>query len=160
MQIIHSLRTALLITILPASAIAGSFKVISKYLDTDGNFLTYVDFEGDGRRIGQALNEIYAEIMAHQPLLALVQMDFTRLFETLGLRVRSLGASSKALNDDIYATDLLYFYRKELPKGLFTLYGEPKPRDPLHRCRTWHPPMPPQPFPGHPAITVPARQLP
>lgn len=127
MQIIHSLRTALLITILPASAIAGSFKEVSKHLDTDGNFLTYADFEGDGGRIGQALNEIYAEIMAHQPLLALVQMDFTQLFETLGFScVRSLGASSKALNDDIYANRFALLLQEGTPKGLFTLYGVPQ----------------------------------
>jgi hypothetical protein len=127
MQIIHKISTAVLIALLPASALAGSFNEISKLLDTDGDFLAYADFQGDGGKIGQALNEIYAELVVNQPLLAMVQMDFARLFETLGFGcIRSLGASSKPLNEGIFANRSAILLQEGTPEGLFAIYGEPQ----------------------------------
>lgn len=54
-------KTLQLSVALLASALcthAGSFIEASKYLDTDGSILGYIDFEGDGEAIGTQLNAV------------------------------------------------------------------------------------------------------
>ncbi len=125
MQSLRNTLAAALIALIPASATAGSFNEISRHLDTDGTFLAFADFEGDGREISQALQDIYAELVVNQPMLALVQMDFNRLFETLGFAsIRAIGASSKPLENGIHANRFVISLQEGEPQGLLRMNGD------------------------------------
>lgn len=105
---------------------AETFEDISTHLDTDGTFFGFIDFAGDGHELGQALNSIYSELVVHQPMLAFVQMDFHRLFETLGFSsLQAIGVSSKPLADGIHANRFALSLQNGEPEGLLRIYGDP-----------------------------------
>lgn len=127
MKPLQIITLAVFSTLLPCFAKADSFKTISQHLDTDGTFLAFADFEGDGQEIAQTLNDIYAELAVSQPLLAMVQMDFDALFNTLGFgSVHAIGASSKHLKDGVYANRSALLLQEGNPLGIFELFGNPE----------------------------------
>ncbi|MFW6354727.1 MAG: hypothetical protein ACOC3I_10125, partial [Verrucomicrobiota bacterium] len=102
---------------------AGSFAEVSPHLDLEGNFVAFADFEGDGEAIGRQLNSIYQEVLATVPDVPPIPLDFPALFETLGFgSVRSLGASSLRVDDDLFVNRAVTLADGELT-GLFGLYG-------------------------------------
>ena len=111
------------IAALSLSCHAGSFDEASKYLDTDGSLVGYIDFEGDGQEIGTQLNAIYTEAIANVPGMMPIPIDFPTLFQNLGFgSIRSMGLSSKELEDGIHANRSVVLLNGD-PSGLMALYG-------------------------------------
>ncbi|MGC6455478.1 MAG: hypothetical protein ACON39_01070 [Coraliomargaritaceae bacterium] len=118
--------TLAVLSLLPFSAQADSFKKIRPHLDTDGTFLAYADFRGDGQKIAETLHEIYADLVVSQPLLAMVQLDFNALFNTLGLgSIHAIGTSSKQLKEGVYANRSALLLQEGKPLGFFESFGNP-----------------------------------
>lgn len=120
-------KTLQLSVALLASALcthAGSFIEASKYLDTDGSILGYIDFEGDGEAIGTQLNAIYGDALASVPGMMPVPIDFPTLFDNLGFgSIRSIGISSKELEQGTHVNRSVVLLDGE-PAGLMALYGD------------------------------------
>ncbi len=104
---------------------AASFEDASKYLDTDGSFVAFIDFAGDGAEIGQQLNAILADVHAASPEAALMvpPINFEQLFGQLGFgSMQGLGISSKAIENGLQANRSVMLTNGEL-SGLFAMYG-------------------------------------
>lgn len=109
----------------PLLSNAASFEAASKYLDTDGSFIAYVDFAGDGAAIGQQLNQILAEVRTGAPEATMIvpPINFEQLFGQLGFgSMQALGASSKALDNGLQANRSVMLTDGTL-SGLFAMYG-------------------------------------
>lgn len=118
------LLLGLITTALPLAAQAGSFSEASKHLDTDGSFLAFIDFEGDGKEIGDQLNAIYADVIKATPDMMPIPIDFNLLFENLGFGTfQSVGMSSKELESGLHANRSVALFNGK-PSGLFALYGK------------------------------------
>lgn len=127
--------TNLIISLLAGSitAQAATFKDASKYLDTDGTLLGYINFEGDGQEIGTQLNAIYADATAAIPDMMPIPIDFNLLFNNLGFgSIQAMGISSKEIGNGVYANRSVTLLSGELT-GLFAMYG--KQNSPLTRFK-------------------------
>ncbi|MGB0258882.1 MAG: hypothetical protein ACPGES_09540, partial [Coraliomargarita sp.] len=104
---------------------AASFEDASKYLDTDGSFVAFIDFAGDGAAIGQQLNEIMTEVRtgAPQATMMVPPVNFEQLIGQLGFgSMQALGVSSKALENGLQANRSVMLTDGTL-SGLFGMYG-------------------------------------
>lgn len=119
-SILKLLATSVVFTL---SCHAGSFTEASKYLDTDGSLVGYVDFEGDGAEIGAKLNSIYSDAIANVPGMLPIPIDFPTLFDNLGFgSIRAMGISSKELEGGLHANRSVVLLNGD-PTGLMALYG-------------------------------------
>ena len=104
---------------------ATSFEDASHYLDTDGSFVAYIDFVGDGADAGQQLNAILAEARTSIPQTAAFPINFEQLIDQLGFgSLQALGASSKVIGNGLQANRSVMLTNGSL-SGLFSLYGSP-----------------------------------
>jgi len=107
----------------PAYLAANAFTETTEHLDTDGSFVAFMDFDGDGQEIGLKLNEIYASALAANPEITPIPVDFPTLFETLGFgSIKSMGMSSKELEDGLVRNRSVTLLDGE-PTGLMKIYG-------------------------------------
>ncbi|MBC2607299.1 hypothetical protein [Pelagicoccus albus] len=101
---------------------AGSFKEMSEHLDLDGDFVGFMDFDGDGQMIGEKLNVIYQQVAEANPNVPPFPIDFPSLFETLGFgSVRSIGMSSSEVEEGLFRNLSVTLLEGE-PAGLFSVY--------------------------------------
>ena len=115
------LCTAALTTSLTINA--ASFSDASDYLDIDGEFITFIDFSGDGTAIGQQLNEILSGLQTVHPELAMFPVDFKQVFDQLGFgSMQAVGISSKAIDHGLQANRSVMLTNGNL-SGLFAMYG-------------------------------------
>lgn len=108
---------------LPLLAHANAFERAAPHLDLDGDFITVVDFDGDGAELGQDLNLIYEHLLAARPDLPPIPIDFPLVFETMGFgSINTIGMSSKAFDDGLIRNRSIMVLDGE-PAGLIKLYG-------------------------------------
>ncbi|MBK1880419.1 hypothetical protein [Pelagicoccus mobilis] len=111
---------------LGASAIslqAGSFKEMSGHLDLDGDFVGYMDFDGEGKVLGDKLNVIYQQFADSNPNVPPFPIDFPAIFETLGFgSVRSMGMSSTEVEQGLHRNRSVTLLEGD-PAGLFGVYS-------------------------------------
>ncbi|MDQ8187126.1 hypothetical protein [Pelagicoccus sp. SDUM812002] len=101
----------------------GSFQEASDYLDLDGDFIGFMDFDGDGQAIGEKLNVIYQDMAQVVPDMPPIPLDFPALFETMGFgSIRSMGVSSSEIEEGLYRNRSVTLLEGD-PEGLFKLYG-------------------------------------
>lgn len=101
----------------------GSFQEASQHLDLDGDFVGFMDFDGDGQAIGEKLNVIYQEMAQVIPDMPPIPLDFPALFETLGFgSVRSMGVSSSKVEEGLYRNRSVTLLQGD-PAGLLKIYG-------------------------------------
>lgn len=109
-----------------ASAIslhAGSFGEISDHLDLDGDFVAYMDFDGEGQALGEKLNVIYQQFAQANPQVPPVPVDFPSIFETLGFgSVRAMGMSSTEVEEGLHRNRSVTLLEGD-PKGVFGIYS-------------------------------------
>lgn len=118
----NTFRSALLAA-LPCLLSAHSFEEASQYLDLDGTFVGFIDFDGDGQEIGQKLNSLYQELLVVAPEVPPIPLDFPALFETLGYgSIRSIGLSSKEVEPGLHNNKTLFLLEGEL-RGLWAMYS-------------------------------------
>lgn len=120
-----------LVAATPILTSAGSFEETSKYLDTDGSLIAYIDFEGDGTEISTKLNSIYQKLLKGGGDIPPIPVDFDLLFNNLGFRsIESMALSSKQLSGEQHINRYVV-KTNGAPSGLFSLYGasdhEPQP---------------------------------
>ena len=112
-----------LASVLPAIGHANSFEEASQYLDTDGSLIAFIDFQGDGKELGDQLNAIYQDALSHTQGMPLIPVDFSLLFENLGFgSIRSIGFSSKELEPGLYVNRFANLLNGT-PSGLFGMYS-------------------------------------
>ncbi len=106
----------------------GSFQEASEHLDLDGDFVGFMDFDGDGQALGEKLNVVYQDLAQVIPDLPPIPLDFPAVFETLGFgSIRSMAASSSKIEDRLFRNRSVTLLEGD-PAGLFKLYGlEPIP---------------------------------
>ncbi len=106
----------------------GSFQEVAEHLDLDGDFVGFMDFDGDGQVIGDKLNVVYQDFAQVVPDMPPFPLDFPSMFETLGFgSVRSMGVSSTEVEDGLYRNRSVTMLEGD-PAGLFKVYGlEPIP---------------------------------
>ncbi len=105
------------------STLNASFQEASEYVDTDGEFVTYIDFEGDGTAVGSALNAIYTEIITNTPEAIPIPLDFNQLFTHLGFgSIRSMAWSSREIEPGLHKNTTVSLMNGK-PQGLFAIYG-------------------------------------
>lgn len=101
----------------------GSFQEVSEHLDLDGDFIGYMDFDGNGQALGEKLNVIYRDLGPMVPDLPPIPLDFPALFETLGFgSVRSMGMSSTEVEPGLFRNRSVTLLEGD-PAGLFKIYG-------------------------------------
>lgn len=101
----------------------GSFQEAAEHLDLDGDFVGFMDFDGDGQAIGEKLNVIYQDMAQVIPDMPPIPLDFPAVFETLGFgSVRSMGASSSQIESGLYRNRSVTLLEGN-PAGLFKMYG-------------------------------------
>ncbi|MGJ8648876.1 MAG: hypothetical protein ACSHX4_00830 [Opitutaceae bacterium] len=102
---------------------AASLEDASKYLDHDGSLVAFMDFEGDGKEIGDALNLIYQEVVANSPQMPPIPLDFNQLIENLGYgSLSSFAVSSKEVEPGLHRNRSVALLKGEL-SGLLKMYG-------------------------------------
>lgn len=102
---------------------ANSFERAAQHIDVDGSFFAFVEFDGDGQEIGLKLNQIYESVLAANPNITPIPIDFPSLFDTLGFgSVHSMAMSSKELADGQVRNASVTLLDGE-PAGLMNLYG-------------------------------------
>lgn len=100
-----------------------TFTEATKYLDTDGTLIAYINFEGDGAEIGTELNSIYTDAVTTIPNMMPIPIDFPTLFDNLGFgSIEAIGISSKEIESGVYANRSVTMINGDLT-GLFRLYG-------------------------------------
>lgn len=106
----------------------GSFQEVAEHLDLDGDFVGFMDFDGDGQLIGEKLNVMYQDFAQVVPDMPPFPLDFPSMFETLGFgSVRSMGMSSTKVEDGLFRNRSVTLLEGD-PAGLFKVYGlEPIP---------------------------------
>ena len=115
---------------LPFCGQAASFQKASQHLDTDGSLIGFIDFEGDGKELGEKLNRIYQEILGNTQAIPQIPIDFNLMFETLGFgSIRSIGISSKELKSGLHVNRSAVELNGPL-NGVFGIYSlsEQEPR--------------------------------
>lgn len=111
-----------------SSALHGQgFSRMAEELDIDGEFLAYIDLEGDASLLGQHFNAIYTAYLENNPEAMPIPLDFTAIFNQIGIGgIQSIGYSSIDLGDDLYRNRSVLLLDGE-PQGLLQLYGlEPR----------------------------------
>jgi hypothetical protein len=107
----------------PTLAFANPFAEASPHLDLDGSFIAFMDFDGDGAEIGAKLNTLYEQVLAANPTMPPIPLDFPSVFETLGFgSVKSIAMSSKEIGDGLVRNRAVTILDGE-PTGLIGLYG-------------------------------------
>lgn len=102
---------------------AGSFKELSKHIDLDGDFVGYMDFDGEGQVLGDKLNVIYQQFAQANPDVPPFPIDFPVIFETLGFgSVRAMGMSSTEVEDGLHRNRSVTLLEGD-PAGLFGVYA-------------------------------------
>lgn len=123
----NPLRPCLLAVSLCAAAFStlttsANFKEAQAYIDLDGSLVGYIDFEGDGAKIGTALNEIYQQVLTASPEMPPIPVDFNQLIETLGFgSLQAMAISSKEAAPGLHRNRSVALMQGE-PTGLFALY--------------------------------------
>ncbi|MDQ8196927.1 hypothetical protein QEH56_02145 [Pelagicoccus enzymogenes] len=101
-----------------------SFSEVSDFLDTDGTFVGYASFEGDGEKLAGKLQELYVAFSEHFPALREQGANFSDLFASLGLdRFQSVAASSVELENQIVRNKTVLSFTDE-PGGIFEILGK------------------------------------
>ncbi|NBB79825.1 MAG: hypothetical protein GVY36_10320 [Verrucomicrobia bacterium] len=109
--------------VFPSLTASANFNEAQAYIDVDGSLVGYIDFEGDGRKIGDTLNEIYAQIVAASPEMPPIPVDFTQLIDTLGFgSLKAIAISSKEVEPGLHSNRSVALMQDE-PTGLFALYA-------------------------------------
>lgn len=102
---------------------AGSFKEVSEHLDLDGDFVGYMDFDGEGQVLGEKLNTVYQQFAAANPDMPPFPIDFPTIFETLGFgSVRAMGVSSTEVEEGLHRNRSVTLLDGD-PAGLFGIYS-------------------------------------
>lgn len=106
-----------------STVFAGSFSETAEHLDLDGDFVGYMDFDGDGQDIGEKLNIIYQDLAAVNPQMPPFPLDFPAMLETLGFgSVKSIGMSSTEVEPGLHRNRSVTMLDGD-PAGLFEIYG-------------------------------------
>ncbi len=101
----------------------GSFQEAAEHLDLDGDFVGFMDFDGDGQAIGEKLNVVYQDMAQVIPDMPPIPLDFPSMFETLGFgSVRSMGMSSLEIEEGFFRNRSVTLLEGD-PAGLFKIYG-------------------------------------
>ncbi len=100
-----------------------NFEEASEYIDTDGTFVAYIDFKGDGEEIGTVLNSVYNEIVANTPEMIPIPIDFNQLFTNLGFgSIHSMAWGSKEIEPGLHRNTSVALMNGD-STGLFAIYG-------------------------------------
>jgi hypothetical protein len=111
--------------LLPFAATASPFSESLERLSV-GNpeFVAYADFQGDFVAAGSFLTDAYLAYLMTSPDVPPIPVDFTRLFEHLGLsQLQTLTAVSEARKGGGFTNQMLFEF-SEPPTGLFVLLGD------------------------------------
>jgi len=124
MKCICPLIQACLLAATTTGICAATFKDVEKHIDTDGQLLAFLDFEGDGKEIADQLNAIYQDALENFPMTPPIPVDFNQVFDTLGFgSLRSVAASSKELENGLHVNRSVALMNGE-PAGLFGIYSD------------------------------------
>ncbi len=116
-----------------AGVVAGSsvsaqhYQQVVEKLDTDGNFVAYIDFSGDAVAFGDHLTAIYTAVLENNPDMMPVPLDFASVLSQLGFDgLLALGYSSSEVETGLYRNRGVTLSDGEL-RGLMAL-TDPTPR--------------------------------
>lgn len=94
---------------------------VLEHLDRDGQFLLFMDHQGDAQRIGKALNSIQSALAQVVPQAGMIQLDFPGLFASLGVdNILASGFSSAYVGNGVHRNRSISLYEGE-PRGLMRL---------------------------------------
>lgn len=112
------------LSLLPLTLLGSSFDDASEHLDLDGTFVAYMNFDGDGEELGEKLNRVYQELLAANPDMPPIPVNFPALFDALGFgSIKAVGASSIEIEGGLHLNRSVALLDGEL-KGLFGIYGD------------------------------------
>ncbi|TVP80161.1 MAG: hypothetical protein EA353_04595 [Puniceicoccaceae bacterium] len=108
---------------LPTSSASANFADAQAHIDLDGSMIGYIDFAGDGDKIGAALNEIYQEILANTQDMPPIPVDFNELIKNLGFgSIKAFAMSSKDIEPGLHRNRSVVLMN-DAPTGLFAVYN-------------------------------------
>lgn len=101
------------------------YDVVRQRLDVGGQFLVYLDIDGDVEKIGRDLTAMMHKIAGEGPDGALLRQDYTALLAELGLtQIKAIGMSSVAREQDSFQ-NRAFLYIPEPRRGLLAAFGGP-----------------------------------